>query len=131
MIDALLRELSTRAVENLDTQSATAVRTLLRDKPQGLRNLDRRTHDPDGERNDGREANELMRSTDARDRSRGLAKAMYLIRCNLVHGSKHFVEERSLVEAVTPSMGLYLDAGIDLLDSWVRGQNGTSSSSSS
>ncbi len=117
-IDNLLRKFNSGEAREILRQLSPAIEFFSSRRP--VQRMDKRTcHRFDkGETREGRRARERLASSSPVDQLAALGKILYLVRCNLVHGSKaEMGDDEQVIEASVGPLKLLLEKTIRFTDS--------------
>jgi hypothetical protein len=104
-VEHLVTKFDKNSAKRVVEEHAKYIDFLVNDRPP-IRSMGTRSRTSEqGDDSDGRKFVERMRNGDPKKRLKGLAGALYLIRCNLVHGAKG-PEEGLLVRSAPPMLTL-------------------------
>lgn len=113
----LLEKLSSEVAEGILEQSRPAIEFFLSRGP--IQRMGKRTCDNflKGEESEGRSARNKLTSSSSVDRLVALGKIIYLVRCNLVHGSKaEWGDDEQVIRASVAPLGLLLKRSIEFTE---------------
>jgi hypothetical protein len=116
-IDNLLRKLSSEEAEEILGQLDPEIEFFSNRRP--VQRMDKRTclRFDRGEEREGRRAHEKLMSSSPVDRLVALGKTLYLVRCNLVHGSKaERGDDELVIEASVAPLKLLLEKAVELTE---------------